>query len=365
MENTEQELAARLLRWHAQHGRHDLPWQQPRTPYRVWISEIMLQQTQVRTAIPYFNAFMASFPDLQSLAAATLDAVLSRWAGLGYYARARNLHKTARIVASCHDGKLPEDLESLQALPGIGRSTAGAILAMGYQRRAAILDANVKRVLCRHEAVRLWPGSAAASRALWTIAETHTPLEQIADYTQAIMDLGATVCTARRPSCDRCPLQGSCKALRCNLVDQLPVRKAARVLPVRHRWAFFRLRDDGRIYLQRRAPVGVWGGLWSLPESDASGTADAAREAVRRGWLDDHELPEVLPEIRHTFSHYHLVLHPLMIRTRGAPHFTESGVCDNEGDWFPPHEPVLPGLPAPIRKWLLEDAPGHQNQQPE
>ena len=204
------DFAARLLAWFDVHGRHDLPWQRPGDPYAVWISEIMLQQTQVATVIPYYQRFMARFPDLTSLAAASEDEVLAHWSGLGYYARARNLHRAARQAASEHGGRLPEDIDTLQTLPGIGRSTAGAILSLALGQRHAILDGNVKRVLARHHAVPGWPGRAAVARTLWSLAEALTPGERVAEYNQAMMDLGATVCTRSRPACERCPRAGCC-----------------------------------------------------------------------------------------------------------------------------------------------------------
>jgi len=254
-----------LLAWFDTHGRHDLPWQHPRTPYRVWISEIMLQQTQVSTVVPYFERFLQRFPDVHSLAAAAQDDVLALWSGLGYYARARNLHRAAQHIVERHDGKFPTTLEAWLALPGIGRSTAGAILAQAFEQRQPILDGNVRRVLARYHAIDGWPGDRAVQDQLWKRAEAATPHRRIADYTQAIMDLGATVCT-RTPRCNQCPLSTGCGAHRLGRTADFPGRRPRKTLPVRLT-AMLVLRDEnGRILLVRRPPTGIWGGLWSLPE---------------------------------------------------------------------------------------------------
>src|SRR5690554_1228697 len=226
-------FASRLLAWFGTGGRHDLPWQRPRTPYRVWLSEIMLQQTQVRVVVPYFERFVAALPTVAALAAAPLDDVLGLWSGLGYYARARNLHAAARTCAELHDGQLPRDFDALLALPGIGRSTAGAILAQAWGERFAILDGNVKRVLARYHGVEGWPGQPAVERQLWNLALAHLPEARLADYTQAQMDLGATVCTRHSPDCGRCPLRGGCVALATGRTAELPTPKPARASPTR------------------------------------------------------------------------------------------------------------------------------------
>ncbi|HEY5762079.1 MAG TPA: A/G-specific adenine glycosylase, partial [Rhodocyclaceae bacterium] len=220
------DFATRVLHWYDQHGRTDLPWQDTGDPYRVWVSEIMLQQTQVQTVIPYYRRFMHRFPDLASLAGARLDDVLQHWSGLGYYARARNLHYAAEIIRDRHDGRFPETIEAVCELPGIGRSTAGAILALTFDQRHAILDGNVKRVLARHAAVDGWPGKTAVARKLWELAEARTPPERVGAYTQAMMDLGATLCTRSRPACAMCPVQGDCRALARGEVERFPGRKS-------------------------------------------------------------------------------------------------------------------------------------------
>lgn len=344
------DVASRLLAWHAEHGRHDLPWQNPRTPYRVWISEIMLQQTQVTTVIPYFMAFMQRFPDVGSLAAASQDEVLSHWAGLGYYARGRNLHKAATDVEMRFSGQLPSDLEDLQSLPGIGRSTAGAIRAMGFGLRAPILDGNVKRVLCRHEAITEWSGNPSVTRHLWALAEDYTPHAQLSDYTQAIMDLGATLCTRSKPACTRCPLLQSCKAFKLGQTRDLPVAKPKRALPVRQRFIYVRLNEDQQVFLEPRPAKGIWGGLWSLPESRfEADLPEAIQVATERQWVKRAEDWSPLPGFRHTFSHYHLVLQPLIIRPNNAGDVE----VETAGRWFPIHADALPALPAPIKTFLL------------
>ncbi|NNF17171.1 MAG: A/G-specific adenine glycosylase, partial [Gammaproteobacteria bacterium] len=253
--NSDSTLSARLLSWFASHGRHNLPWQQDPAPYRVWVSEIMLQQTQVATVIPYYQKFMQRFPGIDDLAAAPLDHVLHHWSGLGYYARARNLHKAAQQIVAQHGGKFPSTPEDLIGLPGIGRSTAGAILSLALNTRAPILDGNVKRVLARHFAVPGWPGKAAVQHALWELAEAHTPAQQFADYTQGIMDLGASVCTRTRPRCDVCPLQATCEAHRHGTELDYPGRKPKKIKPVRECKMLLCLHDQ-HLLLQQRPPTG-------------------------------------------------------------------------------------------------------------
>ncbi len=335
--------AERLLAWFDAHGRHDLPWQHPRTPYRVWISEIMLQQTQVSTVVPYFERFMHRFPDVQSLAGAPPDDVLALWSGLGYYARARNLHRAAREIVGRHNGRFPATLEAWLALPGIGRSTAGAILAQAFGQRQPILDGNVRRVLARYHAIDGWPGDRAVQARLWQLAEAATPHRRIADYTQAIMDLGATVC-GRRPACQRCPLADDCRARAAGDPGAWPGRKPRKALPVK-RTAMLILRDaDGRILFERRPPAGIWGGLWSLPECPVN-------ESVPRHCRD--RLGICVDELsagatfRHTFSHFHLDIVPVHGRLGDAPGLRESGshaLCH-------PHDPPG-GLPSPVRDLL-------------
>lgn len=345
------DFARRLLDWFDQHGRHDLPWQHPRTPYRVWLSEIMLQQTQVTTVINYFNRFISRFPEVCHLAAAPLDEVLKLWEGLGYYARARNLHRSAREIAAL-GGVFPDTQEALEALPGIGRSTAGAILAMGFGKRATILDGNVKRVLCRHEAVREPPLKAATLKALWASAEAYTPQQRVCDYTQAIMDLGATLCTRSRPRCAECPLQMSCQAFRLGMTEQLPARAPRKAKPTRHRIAWHLQRPDGKLFLERRPESGIWGGLWSLPEAPEELLLEEALDQAREsGILPDGPPPTTGSLIRHTFTHYHLEL-----QTVTMPVHEDFHPKSLSGDWFH-HDEALPGLPAPISQWITQRTP--------
>ncbi|MBS0192940.1 MAG: A/G-specific adenine glycosylase [Proteobacteria bacterium] len=339
-------IASRLLRWYDQHGRHDLPWQHPRSAYRVWISETMLQQTQVATVIPYFQHFIARWPDLHALAAAALDDVLAAWSGLGYYARARHLHAAATICLREYAGELPRDLAALCALPGIGRSTAGAIMALAHDRPQPILDGNVRRVLCRHRGVRGWPGSASVQQELWTLAAAWLPTARCADYTQALMDLGATLCTPAAPDCTACPLREDCIARNEDLVAALPERKPGKPLPQRTTCALIVRDRAGRVLLQRRPPVGVWAGLWSLPEADGIDTAQA--------WVDRHARVgevETLHEIPHVFSHFRLRIHPLLWRDARA-----KAVIGDNADlrWHAVEDLPTIGLPAPIRRLLEE-----------
>ncbi|HET8551115.1 MAG TPA: A/G-specific adenine glycosylase, partial [Gammaproteobacteria bacterium] len=261
----EHDFAPRLLAWFASHGRHALPWQREPTPYRVWVSEIMLQQTQVATVIPYFKRFMARFPDLATLAAAPLDDVLALWSGLGYYARARNLHRAAQSAVAEYGGELPASLDELMAFPGIGRSTAGAILSLSRGQRHPILDGNVKRVLARFHAIAGWPGDKRVADRLWEFAESHTPVADCAAYTQAIMDFGATVCTRRNPACDICPMSANCEAYALGRQHDFPAPRARRGYPERNVRVLV-IEAEGAVLLEKRPPTGIWGGLWSLPE---------------------------------------------------------------------------------------------------
>jgi len=339
-------IAERLLCWYDTHGRSDLPWQHPRTPYRVWLSEIMLQQTQVTTVVPYFLRFVHAFDSLATLAAAPLDDVLALWSGLGYYSRARNLHRAAQLCVAQHGGDLPRDFDALAALPGIGRSTAGAILAQAHGLRHAILDGNVKRVLARLHGIAGWPGNSAVAAQLWKCAEMHTPHERLPDYTQAIMDLGATLCARAKPRCSDCPLAADCVAQRDGLTAQLPERKPARALPTRAT-VMLLLRDAaGRILLQRRPATGVWAQLWSLPEADDE---SAARDLVARDHSGAQAIDlQPLPPFTHTFSHYRLDVMPLTARVAPPARIAD----DEQRRWLMPAQAAALGLPAPVRKLI-------------
>jgi A/G-specific adenine glycosylase len=351
------DLAPRLLTWFDVHGRKNLPWQHSRTPYRVWLSEVMLQQTQVATVVPYFLRFLKKYPGLPALARAPLDDVLASWSGLGYYSRARNLHRAAQICVERHRGDLPRDFDSLAALPGIGRSTAGAILAQAHGLRFPILDGNVKRVLARWGGVHGWPGEAAVSAQLWTLAEIHMPQDRLADYTQAIMDLGAGICARSRPRCGGCPLADDCIARVRGLTAQLPGRKPAREIPTRQTIMLV-LRDAaGRVLLERRPPVGVWAGLWSLPEA-ADHASARARVAPYRGAAQNRSEFSPLPAFVHGFSHYRLEVTPLQLHIGHKRGAQVTHVADDAGRrWLHPHEAAELGLPAPVRKLIASLAP--------
>ena len=300
-------FAEDLLVWYRQHGRHDLPWQKNKSLYRVWVSEIMLQQTQVTTVIPYFERFMQRFADISSLAAATQDEVLLHWAGLGYYSRARNLHKAALMITEQHQGQFPTRYNEALALPGIGPSTAGAILAQALGQRHAILDGNVKRVLARYQAIEGWPGQSMVEKQCWAFAESYTPKENVADYTQAIMDLGATVCTRSSAKCESCPLSQTCKAFEKNCVAELPTKKPKKTLPVRKKRLLIICNERGDFLMEKRPPTGIWGGLWSLPELTMD---EPVESAVKQNWQLIVNSSNDLPVFRHTFSHFHLDITP-------------------------------------------------------
>lgn len=338
-------FARRVVAWYRHSGRHDLPWQRPPTPYRVWVSEIMLQQTRVGVVVPYFLRFMERFPALPELAAADVDEVLHLWSGLGYYARGRNLHAAARMVLERHGGEMPATLEGLMQLPGIGRSTAGAILSLALGQRQPILDGNVKRVLCRCFAVEGWPGRSAVQRRLWRLSDRLTPARQVREFNQAMMDLGAELCTRHNPACPRCPLSDRCRARAGGDPTRYPEPKPRRELPVRTVRMLI-LRQDDRVLLQRRPPTGVWGGLWSLPECPPE--ADPARWSRERLGLEAGRA-EAWPTLRHSFSHYHLEIQPMELQVEN------SRDCVMEGAdlvWYNTACPDPRGLPAPVERMI-------------
>ena len=337
-------LADRLLAWHAHAGRHDLPWQRDRSAYRVWVSEIMLQQTQVATVIPYFERFMQRFPDVRALADAGLDEVLHLWTGLGYYARARNLHRAAQLVRDQHGGKFPESLDGVMALPGVGRSTAGAILSLAHGVRHPILDGNVKRVLARFYAVDGVPDDKATLTRLWQLAEDNTPAKHVATYAQAIMDLGATLCTRGKPRCADCPLTEDCCARIEGRQGDLPAAKP-RAVRRQRRAVMLVARNASAVLLVQRPPSGIWGGLWCLPEFDDR----AAAEAFASLELSQASpVRTALPEIEHSFTHFDLLITPVVADCQGAIRVRDSGAL-----WYDLEQPARVGLPAPI-KTLLE-----------
>jgi A/G-specific adenine glycosylase len=339
-------FAARLLEWQRVHGRHDLPWQCEPTPYRVWVSEIMLQQTQARTVAPYYQRFLARFPDVRALAEAGLDDVLHLWSGLGYYARARNLHAAAGRIRNEYGGELPDDLARLEALPGIGRSTAGAILALSRGQRHPILDGNVRRVLARYHAIEGWTGERQVEQRLWALAEAHTPERGVARYPQGMMDLGATVCTRGRPACARCPLAADCRALALGRERELPAPRPRKPLPVRRTRMLIAVNDEGAVLLAQRAPAGLWGGLWSFPElEDEDSVAGWLQRKLGCGGDDSIEWPV----LRHTFTHFHLDIVPLLARVPAVP----AGVMEQPGFvWYKNDTPLALGLAAPVRSLI-------------
>ena len=331
-------FAQRLIAWQKSAGRHDLPWQNTRDPYRVWLSEIMLQQTQVSTVMPYYARFLERFPDVLALAAAPLDDVIAHWAGLGYYARARNLHRCAQVIATVHAGKFPETADQLAELPGIGRSTAAAIAAFSFGARAAILDGNVKRVLCRHRAIAGLPNSAPIDRQLWALAESLLPERDIEAYTQGLMDLGATLCTRRKPDCAACPLAGDCLARQQDRQHALPTPKVRPPLPER-RAGFVLISDGLQLLLERRPNSGIWGGLLVPPEGDAA--------SVLAGLgLSAHAI-RPLPTIKHSFTHFRLHIQPVLCHVEPGLQAAEIGRC-----WVALDEAAEAGLPTPFRKLL-------------
>ena len=341
-----------LLRWHRREGRSDLPWQRDRDPYRIWISEIMLQQTQVTTVIPYYERFMTRFPHISALASAKLDAVLAEWTGLGYYARARHLHQAAGVIVARYGGVFPDQFDDVVALPGIGRSTAGAILAFSHGQRHAILDGNVKRVLSRYHAVEGWSGRAEVARRLWSLAEAHTPTRSVAAYTQAIMDLGAMVCR-RRPNCVTCPLAGGCKAHNQNQVHCYPTSKPTRPRP-RREVVMIMIKDSrGRVLLERRAPSGIWGGLWSFPECPIE---EALEPWCRMRFGAGILFESALSVLRHSFTHFELAITPQPARApkRLTRRMQSTGLL-----WYKPGESFDGGLAGPVRFLLQQMETGN------
>ena len=334
-------FAPRLLAWFETDGRRNLPWQRDPDPYRVWISEVMLQQTQVAAVIPYFEAFTRRFPDVRSLAEARLDEVLHLWSGLGYYARARNLHRAAQAVIDRHGGRFPQALESVMALPGIGRSTAGAILALSGGERHPILDGNVKRVLVRQFGVEGYPGEAAVEARLWALADACTPHARLAEYTQAIMDLGATVCTRSRPACLLCPVNDSCVARVESREHLLPTPRPRAARPSRAAWLVVAMRGGHKVLLERRPPSGIWGGLWSLPEFPT--------RAHALQWCGEHlsgaGRPRPAEPVRHAFSHFDYEMRPLVVHCLGRAEMLRA---DARYRWYDALQPAKIGLPKPV-----------------
>ena len=329
-----------ILAWHKEHGRHDLPWQNTQDAYRIWVSEIMLQQTQVTTVIPYYQRFMSSFPTVQDLAAADNDEVMHHWTGLGYYARARNLHKTAKQIVEQHGGVFPTQFDDVLALPGIGRSTAGAILAFSEQQHHSILDGNVKRVLARFYEVEGWYGKKVVETQLWTLAQANTPKKQVDTYTQAIMDFGATLCSRSRPNCSECPLQRDCGAFKNERTTELPHGKPKAAKPTKQTYMLMIQNEQGEVLLQQNPPTGIWGGLWCPPQ-----TQELSDQMVVNGLSIRKE--KALPMIKHTFSHFHLEITPVLCSYRQM-----QNVADDLTLWYKSDASQAVGLAAPVKKLL-------------
>ncbi|MDQ3188702.1 MAG: A/G-specific adenine glycosylase [Pseudomonadota bacterium] len=342
-------FAERVIEWQQAHGRHDLPWQRTRDPYRIWLSEVMLQQTQVATVTAYYQRFVECFDDVQALAMAPLESVMERWAGLGYYSRARNLHRCAQHIVDHHGGEFPRSVDALARLPGIGRTTAAAIAALAFGQRAAILDGNVKRVLARYMGVEGFPGNPAVERTLWQHADALLPAVGIAAYTQGLMDLGATVCTRTRPMCDECPVNRTCIARREHAVDRLPAPRPVRSKPVRAAIVLVLRDESDAVLLEPRPPAGIWGGLLSLPEFDAEATREAVAAQTRARYGLHIAINEVLREVRHEFTHYTYLMRPYVARVICA-----SAIGDSSLRRITEHEFQSAALPTPIRRLLMQ-----------
>ena len=336
-----------VLAWYEKHGRKNLPWQKVAHPYNIWVSEIMLQQTRVDAVIPYYEKFIQRFPTLEDLANANVDEVLHHWTGLGYYARARNLHKAAKLIGDQHNAAFPKNIEEVIALPGIGRSTAAAILSLSFNQAHAILDGNVKRVLARVFAIEGWPGNKTVEQQLWQHAEALLPKNNFAEYTQAMMDLGATLCTRSQPNCDHCPVQEHCIAYAHQRQNDIPTPKPSKKLPQREVIVAIVLAEkDQSIWLEKRPAIGIWGGLHSFPEFED--------EAQLGRWSERHfkyrNSSQMLSSVQHTFSHFRLTLHPRLIRIDKKP----NGVMEeNLGVWYKKADQKI-GLAAPVKKVLAQ-----------
>lgn len=343
-------LATQLIGWHKQHGRHDLPWQRTRDPYAIWLSEIMLQQTQVNTVMPYYARFMQEFPTMRDLAQAPLDAILALWSGLGYYSRARNLHLAARQVMQDHQGQFPEHRELIQQLPGIGRSTAAAIAVFAFGKREAILDGNVKRIFARYFGITGYPGEHKIQNLLWEKAEASLPVNyragEIEIYTQALMDLGATVCVHHTPLCEVCPLQQQCVAYKENRVHQLPAAKPRRPLPQKETVLLLLMRQQ-KLLLEKRPAPGIWGELWCPPAIDLA--IDAASYCQRHLGINV-QTPVELPVLDHQFTHFKLRIYPRLLHV-----VSESIIALPQFIWIKPSDALKQGIPAPVRKLLKQN----------
>ncbi|MFT7683168.1 A/G-specific adenine glycosylase [Moritella dasanensis] len=349
LENNKDTFAPRVLAWFKDFGRKDLPWQRYHEPYPTWLSEVMLQQTQVSTVIPYFTTFMEKFPTVTDLANAHIDEVLHLWTGLGYYARGRNLHKAAQLIRDEYQGVFPTEFEQVLALPGVGRSTAGAVLSLSLNQPHPILDGNVKRVLTRWGAIEGWYGVKAVENKLWALSEELTPLQQTANYNQVMMDLGATVCTRSRPDCDICPVNDDCKARAMGTPTAFPTPKPKKTIPVRTVQMLL-LKQGSSLCLQQRPPTGIWGGLWCFPERDDNLSLE---EQLAQFGISEFSTQE-LTGFRHTFSHFHLDISPLLVEIKAT---TSTQIMESEGTlWYNIEQPATVGLAAATKKLLTSQA---------
>ncbi|MDX2322085.1 MAG: A/G-specific adenine glycosylase [Moritella sp.] len=349
LDNNKDTFAPRVLAWFKDFGRKNLPWQQYHEPYPTWLSEVMLQQTQVSTVIPYFTTFMAKFPTVTDLANAHIDEVLHLWTGLGYYARGRNLHKAAQLIRDQYQGQFPTEFEQVLALPGVGRSTAGAILSLSLDQPHAILDGNVKRVLTRWGAIEGWYGKKSVENTLWALSEELTPHQQVANYNQVMMDLGATVCTRSRPNCDICPVNKDCKALAMGTPTAFPTPKPKKTIPVKTVQMLL-LKQGSTVCLQQRPPTGIWGGLWCFPERDENISLE---EQLAQFGISAFSSQELVG-FRHTFSHFHLDISPLLVEINAT---TSTQIMESQGTlWYNIEQPATVGLAAATKKLLTSQA---------
>ena len=339
----------RIIDWYDLFGRKTLPWQLNKTPYKVWISEIMLQQTQVTTVIPYFEKFMASFPDVVSLANAEQDEVLHHWTGLGYYARARNLHKAAQIIRDKHHGLFPTHFDDVIDLPGIGKSTAGAILSLSLGKHFAILDGNVKRVLARHGAIEGWPGKKTVENQLWDLAEQLSPKQDIQKYNQAMMDIGSAVCTRSKPKCEDCPVNRDCKAQLQGRQTEFPGKKPKTEKPVKNA-LFAVLMSQGKVLLKQRPQQGIWGGLWCFPEFSSQAELN---DYIAKNNISGIETTQ-LSGFRHTFSHFHLDVSATLINLDNIQNQLNEPLGEYSDLWYNLDTPDKVGLAAATEKVLAE-----------
>ncbi len=340
------EFSQAILTWYDRYGRKELPWQIDKTPYKVWLSEIMLQQTQVTTVIPYYQRFLQRFPTVTELAHAHQDEVLHLWTGLGYYARARNLHKAAQIVTEQYNGEFPTDIEQMNALPGVGRSTAGAVLSSALKQSHPILDGNVKRTLARCFAIDGWPGKKSVEKALWQIAELHTPKQDVDKYNQAMMDMGALVCTRSKPKCELCPVGHLCQAKQMQRQLEFPGKKPKKEKPIKQTW-FVMLYHDNQVWLEQNPPAGIWGGLFCFPQHDTQQIEhQLQRRAINEDLVADKQ---VLTAFRHTFSHYHLDITPILVKLKQQPSLVME---EKHGLWYNLAQPKQIGLAAPVKQLL-------------